>query len=144
MLKVKSVHCTGIYGISCVGVTDFVIFCFLFYPCYTDKQRIIKRSGQAEIGSLQVKVSFAAEVSLVRRETILFGPNLCCTADFYIFFSLPRYLQAVLVDCGKILHHGRKFIVFYNTGAKIWRLSLQNVRCQKHAKFGTISDDFKL
>jgi len=63
---------------------------------------------------------------------------------FYLFFS-PRYLRAALANCGEILHHVQKSLPFYNANKRFQRAFTQKIlRGQKHAKFGTISDDFKL
>ena len=63
---------------------------------------------------------------------------------FFIFFS-PRDLRAPLADRRETLPRYRKALVFDKLGPKIWGpLPRKKVGGQKRAKFGSISDHFKI
>jgi len=73
--------------------------------------------------------------------------DLSFTADvlFFIYFFSTRDLQDGSADWHEILHGGQYKAKFYNAGPKFWGgLTPKNFRCQKHAKFGQILDDFEV
>jgi len=74
---------------------------------------------------------------------IAFGVDLCFASIYFIFFS-PRDLQASLADYRKMLHDDGKCVRLNNTAPKFCGLSPKKFWGQKHAKFGSILDDFKL
>jgi len=63
---------------------------------------------------------------------------------FFYFVISPRYFRAASVDHGEILHHGRKSLVFYNAGPKVWWVLLQRIsgarNMQNLAQFQTTSN----
>jgi len=69
--------------------------------------------------------------------------NLCFTAEIYLFLS-PNYLRARSVDSGEICTVVGGKLNFIAQVQTFEEFSVKKFRGQKHAKFGTISDGFKL
>jgi len=62
-----------------------------------------------------------------------------------LFFYSQSYLRAPSADRRETLPHNRNMGVLYNASPKIrGRPSPKEIGGQKHAKFGAISDNFKL
>jgi len=60
------------------------------------------------------------------------------------FFYSPGYLRAPSADRLETLPHDRNMGVRYNISPKIRRAHPKEIGGQKHAKFGAISDNFRL
>ena len=70
---------------------------------------------------------------------------LCFTADvFYPLFFSPRDLRAPSADRRETLPHDRNLGALYNASPKFGGPPPKEIGGQKHAKFGAISDDFRL
>jgi len=76
---------------------------------------------------------------LVHPQTIVFGADLCFTADVYFLFIC--FVTAPSVDLRKILHFdlawAEFYYEFYYAGLKFQRTLLKKFRGQKHARFWT-------
>jgi len=71
---------------------------------------------------------------------------LCFTADVFspFFIFSPRDLRAPSADRRETLPHDHYMGALYNASPKIRELSPKEIGGQKHAKFGAISDNFRL
>ena len=62
----------------------------------------------------------------------------------YLSFFSPRVLRAPSTGRPETLPHGRNLAVFYNPTPKIWGALPKKIWGQKHAKFRSILDHFRL
>jgi len=76
---------------------------------------------------------------LVCPEMIVFRADVLLQMfHLFSYFSLPRYLQAVLADRREILHHDWKCLLFYNAGPKQWH------HCSKSLEVSLIFEGLSL
>jgi len=81
---------------------------------------------------------------LIRPPRTLVPKALCFTRDVSFLLLSPGYLRAPSADRRETLPHDRNVGAPYNSSPKIWGLSPKEIEGQKHAKFGAISDNFKI